>query len=359
MKKIIVEQHHGIGDLIHMLPFLKALRTKFSDAQIDMMLGSKQQKELIENTNLVDQIYFLDLVKMSKRELLAFILKIRRQKYDIGFVAPSTTNWKGRFLLHLVGCKQKVFFGEENKRNSFWNEYIVKKDRTRHVIERNLDLLRSIEDGLEIQYFNILSPDVSSVEALLGYDIGREKTVVCGIGTGDTFIFRDGKKYSENVKKWDMKNWLELINDLSIDHKVILLGGGAEKADFEKHIRDYLINKENVVDLIGKTGMMESAAIIKVSDLLIAGDTGLLHIADSMERNTIGIFGPSSPYLVGPISNHRHNVFLGLDCQFCMDTEVLWNCDKRRCLDGITVEMIRDQAFEILESIRLRRRYEK
>lgn len=349
MEKIIIEQHHGIGDLVHMLPFLKSLRKKFPKAKIDMILGSKEQEEIIRSTGIADNVYLLTLSKMSKKEIIKFILKIRSQRYDIGFIAPSTTNWKGRALLYLIGCKKKVFFGVENKTGIVGREYITKKDESRHVIERSLDLLRRIDNNtIDIEYFNIISPKCIEIESLLGFNPINDSPIVCCVGTGDTIIFKEGKKYIENVKKWDIKKWAALIETLSKHKKVVLLGGKKEEEELNQIDEDFF-KGDNIINLINKISLMDSVAIIKNSALVISGDTGLLHIADSMQKNTIGIFGPSNPNIVGPISEYKHNVYLGIECQFCMDTHVLWDCTKRRCLDGITVDMIKDKVFEIIE----------
>lgn len=106
----------------------------------------------------------------------------------------------------------------------------------------------------------------------------------------------------------------------------------------------------SVINFISKTTIIECAALINECDLIIGGDTGMLHIADALGKNTLTIFGPTNPKLVGPYSEKSNNITLNIDCQYCYGTDKLFECTNRKCLNNITVEHIYDTVLEILNN---------
>ena len=73
------------------------------------------------------------------------------------------------------------------------------------------------------------------------------------------------------------------------DYEYTLVGGG----DVERDVMD--ISKGNVMNQIGQLSIQESALQILQSDLVITGDTGMMHIAAALQKPIIVLWGSTAP----------------------------------------------------------------
>ena len=83
---------------------------------------------------------------------------------------------------------------------------------------------------------------------------------------------------------WDRKNFIELIKSLCKNYQIVLLG---TNQDYNKSITDKF--KKEIVNLVGKTSIRETAVIIKESELYIGNDSGLSHVSAAVNTNLINI----------------------------------------------------------------------
>lgn len=90
------------------------------------------------------------------------------------------------------------------------------------------------------------------------------------------------------MKRWPIEHWRELIQKLGMS--CILLGGPEDR--FISEIA--AAAPERTINLAGRLSLTESATLVKHADLVISGDTGLLHVADLMERPTLALIGPTA-----------------------------------------------------------------
>ena len=91
------------------------------------------------------------------------------------------------------------------------------------------------------------------------------------------------------MKRWPESHWKSLIYDLS-EFSFILLGGPEDTflEDIRKHAPDRVLN------FAGRLTLAQSASVFDHVRLVIANDTGLLHVADQMERPLIALIGPTA-----------------------------------------------------------------
>lgn len=351
--KILVEIHHGLGDVVQMIPVINNLRRYFPSSQISVIVASKIHAQILDCTGLVDNYYFLNLRTMKLKDIINFILEIRKEKFDIGFLSPISNRKLGAILLYILGCKDRVGEVSHNDRFIIKNNITVEENRSLHKIDRNLNLLKAI--GVEIYDANpymTINKDYELIakDKLISLD-KKKKTIGICIGTNPVHQRKRFSRIPHEVKKWSLENYIKLIEQLTKDCNIILLGGKKEEQEIKEY-EDELSKNGSVINFISKTTIIESAALINECHLIIGGDTGMLHIADALGKNTLTIFGPTNPNLVGPYSEKSNNVTLNIDCQYCYGTDKLFECTNRKCLEDITVEYIYGKAFEILNNIK-------
>ena len=96
----------------------------------------------------------------------------------------------------------------------------------------------------------------------------------------------------------------------------------------------------------GRTDLKEAGALFERSSLVIANDTGTMHLAVAMKAKTIALFGPTSPEITGPYGEGSYKVIFKNDtCDVpCYD----FTCSDNRCMAAIKVEDVLKQAEEML-----------
>ncbi len=99
--------------------------------------------------------------------------------------------------------------------------------------------------------------------------------------------------------------------------------------------------------LAGKTTLLQLAALLKQSDVLVTGDTGPMHIATAVGTPVVALFGAADPARTGPVGD-RHRIVQAAEvvCVPCR-SRVCRNKNYRDCMEKISPEMVFDAVAEI------------
>lgn len=121
---------------------------------------------------------------------------------------------------------------------------------------------------------------------------------------------------SENSpeKRWSIENWRTLVRVLLAKTRVqILLCGTAKDAKLTKQVA-FGFETDRVVDLAGKTDMITYVSKLRTARLVVANDTGGLHLANAVGTKTMGLYGPTNPMRTRPIFDAACAVMQPPDC---------------------------------------------
>ena len=146
------------------------------------------------------------------------------------------------------------------------------------------------------------------------------------------------------LKRWPINYWKRLIGILQ-DHNFVVLGGPNDLFCSEL----ILPGQENrVVNLAGRTSLLESCAVIQNSALTISNDTGLLHVADQMGVPTIALIGPTA--FGYPTRTTSKVLEVQLECKPCSKDGrgKCRNQTYKKCLREVSVDRVK---IAVLESI--------
>jgi heptosyltransferase-2 len=191
-------------------------------------------------------------------------------------------------------------------------------------------------EGSEIHFPGAATEKVTGILSYLGYQFNKPMVVIC---PGATYF----------NKKWLADGFIKtarhLINERSA---FIIIHGGRD----DKELCDNMASQigEGSFSLAGSLSLPESAALLKLSTLVIANDSGLLHLAQSQKRPVVGIYGPTTRELgFFPIEQNSTVVEIPLSCRPCTP-KGLHYCPKGhfRCMKDITPEMVIEAALPYL-----------
>ncbi|WP_331775631.1 glycosyltransferase family 9 protein [Sulfurospirillum sp. 1612] len=275
-KKILLVRNDNIGDLICTTPAIEALRKKYPNSQIDIVVNSYNYSA-IDHNPFVDKIYCYTKPKHKKSLLdklkagwgkLKILLAIRREKYDAVVVFRSDYSKSAELFSNITTATYKV--GVKNPKGKDHFNIHIPVDDTKHEVEFCFDCLKEFgvkyHDEKTLFYVpKSLSTKYSQFQGFILFHISSRKVE---------------NRYSKEKFKTIIAN---LQND------TILLS--AEPADFAKaqwlseHTKAVFIKTSSLEDLSG---------VIKNVALFVTLDGGAMHIAPALGVKTIAISGATN-----------------------------------------------------------------
>jgi lipopolysaccharide heptosyltransferase II len=143
------------------------------------------------------------------------------------------------------------------------------------------------------------------------------------------------------AKRWPTSHFARLAERLvsEFDALVVLTGAPSEAelaAAIGAECRYPLLN------LLGRTSLAELVALLAVSDLVISGDSGPMHIATAVQTPVIALHGPTDPALSGPMSPDAIVLRRALWCSPCYDASATAECpfDNPVCMKGLGPDLV-------------------
>ena len=289
--KILFIQLKRIGDLIVTTPAIAAVREKFPDAHVTLVISS-EAKALAPAISGVNKL----LVMPRGFSGLATLSAIAGRKFD--YCLDFTRNDRSSLLVLLSRARKRIVSFRikvrSRFRTRFYNELVPHRMRDMHTIDYHLGLLEplGISNVSRAVALNLPKSARESADALLTANNLRRSFI----------LFHPGSARAE--KFWNAQRWAEVINRAAEHHDVdLVITGGASPLE-QTHIDDIKSKlRHNVVDLSGKTDLLTLAAIIAKARLLITVDSATVHLAAASKTPQVILFGPTNPFHWRPLES--------------------------------------------------------
>ncbi|MFA6321087.1 MAG: glycosyltransferase family 9 protein [Candidatus Omnitrophota bacterium] len=355
---ILIMNPFGIGDVIFSTPLIDILRKRFPDSFIAYVCNKRSSELLNTNPNL-NKIFIYEkddyriIWERSRleycRKLFQDMLGLKKFKFNI-FIDLSMA-YQYSLLAKVVGIKKRIGFNYRNRGRFLTDKINIKGFDEKHVIECYLAILTLLD--IDIKKYPV-SPriyvtdcDLAAADKILEGDGIKKSDLLIGVVPGC------GASWGVDAahRRWDRKNFAVLADKLidKYNAKIVLFG---DKKEVEICSDVQSAMKHEVVNYCGKTSLPELAAFISRCNLVVTNDGGPLHMAVGLGVNTVSIFGPVDEKIYGPYmarGDHRIIFNKGLSCRPCYRKFKYSKCEKRVCLDGISVEDVLAGAESILK----------
>lgn len=139
-QRLLIVKLGSIGDIVHALPTLNALRRRFPEMHISWVVEPKSQDILVGHPAL-DELIVFPRARSALRTLAAFRHLLRRAKYDVLFEPQG--NLRGGLLAWLSGTPMRLGFEAGSSRlewiSTIFTNVKVSEGEASHVIEKNLN----------------------------------------------------------------------------------------------------------------------------------------------------------------------------------------------------------------------------
>ena len=335
---ILIVKLSAIGDVIHALPVSYALRKKYPTAHITWVVEPTAY-EIVKHNPCVDEVILFQkkafkTFKGFKQNFKPFYKLLHQRKYDISIDLQGL--FKSMAVVLTANAKKKIGYVDMREGSNLISKAIKGPHFNGHIVDRYLDTVKYL--GCDTD--NIIFPLKNTAEEinyvnnlLMDNKIDDNKSFI---------VFAVGTNWVN--KCWSTKNFA-ILSDLLSKHsiKTVLIGFG--KNDEQKALEITRQNtSNNIVNLVGKTSLMQTAALIKKAKAVVGGDTGNLHLAAALNIPAIMLMGPTDPNRNGPYKQMHNVILAGHDCDGCWKRTCHKNID---CLSTITPNLVLKKILKI------------
>ncbi len=334
-KRILIINVNWIGDVLFSTPFIRTVREAYPDSYIACLLHPRCREMLELNPRLNEIIiYDEEGAHRSLRGKAALVKSLRDKKFDTAFILHRS--FTKALIAALAGIKERIGYPTKNRAFLLTNA-VEEPTEEVHKVEYFLDIARSC--GLKISdrsyEFFIKDADRDFIKGILSSEGVTEKELLVVLCPGGNW----------DPKRWPKENFAKL-GDLLVERfgARIVISGAKKDSGLAEDIRN--IMKAKPVVTCGKTNLKQLGALLERADLVVANDTGPMHLAVAMRTRTIALFGPTSPHITGPYGKGDYKVIFKNDkCDVpCYD----FSCADNRCMADIKVEDVFKEAEGML-----------
>lgn len=340
VNKILVFRLSSIGDIILTTPLLRCLRKKFPNAQIDFVI-KKQFQVLMNESPYIDKLWMVDKATgfAGLRDLTK---QLRAEHYDV-FI-DIHKNFRSLYVRTFSFPKHKYSY-----RKNVWKRTALVKFK--------LDLYKKYEPVYlrYIEAVKSLGVEYDGEGTELYVPSNSQNAVDCrlsqnGISLQDKiFVMCPGASFTN--KQWLPERFAELGKMLLAKYpdSTVIFHGGQREAEMCVELQKQCGGKS--FNYAGKLNLLESAALTNRACVVIANDTGMMHIAESQRVPVVGIYGPTArQFGFYPILKQSRAMAVDLPCRPC--TKMGMNrCPKTHfnCMKNISVKMVFDAVTNIVD----------
>ena len=359
IKKILIINPFGIGDVIFSTPLICALRKNFQHAYIGYMCN-RRSSELISADPNINKIFvyekdeYRSIWRDSRidcvKKLLSFLLEIQKEKFDVSI--DLSLGYQYSMFLKLLGVKTRLGFNYRNRGKFLTRKIAIDGFDDKHVIEHYFDILRLLDIdtkycGKEPKIY-VTGNGMKFADAVLADNKIMKNDLLIGMIPGCGASWGGDATY----RRWGKKNFAILADRLIEKYgaKIILLGDRQE-VDICKYIQDSMTNV--IINYCGKTSIEDLVGIMARCNFIVTNDGGPLHMAIGLGVKTVSIFGPVNEAIYGPHPVSENHVVVSkkkLSCRPCYRQFKYSKCENRVCLNSIAVDEVLEAAERIIDN---------
>jgi lipopolysaccharide heptosyltransferase I len=319
-RRILLIKPSAIGDVVHALPILNLLRRKWPDAHIAWVL-TPACANLLDGHPLLNEVILFERGRFGRgwrepaaaKGLVTFMKHLRRGEFDLvvdlqGLFRSGWMAWETRAPVRIGFANAREFAP------LFYTHRVDVGPGEQHAVERYLQVTAALGCGAgPVEFpFHVTDDDRQQVSEF----------------TGPYAVLIPGTNWL--TKRWPVERFAALVKPLRDRFGLkTLVAGSPGEAELARQV-------SGGINLAGKTTLRQLVALLQRAALVVANDSGPMHIAAALGRPLVTPFGPTNPLRTGPYRRADAVIRLAMPCSPCYSRA----CSHQSCLQWLGVEPV-------------------
>lgn len=329
-RKMLIVKPSSLGDVVHSLPFLNAMKRCFPKAEIHWVIA-KGLEGLLEGHPMVDRLVIInkDLWKDLSRtgstlkEIRELYRQLGREKYDV--VVDLQGLLRSGLITHATHAELRIGFSAAREGSRLFYTKKVKTDRDMHAVDRYLKVAAALGCDADEKVFPLPPADPA------GHIAARTA------GIGPYVVLVPGARWKTKI--WPAESFGKVAAMLPL--RSVIVGSRADRA-----IADDVMAHSGgrAISVVGETSLKELIDVMRAAQAVITNDSGPMHIAAALNVPVVALFGPTSPLKTGPYGSGHVVLQSKAACVPCFKRD----CRDMRCMKDLTPEAVYHEALRVL-----------
>lgn len=269
MKKILIIRLSSIGDIVLTTPVVRCIKQQVPGCELHFLTKAKFADVLKYNP-------YIDKLILLGDSLSETISDLRAERYD--FIVDLHKNIRS-LLIRLSLRVPSASFNKLNFKKFLLTKFHIDRMPKVHIVDRYFAAAKRLNvenDGQGLDFF--FSDEEKNTNLPLP-EAFRSNYVAIAVGAQHFTKIYPAEKVGELCR-------------MLYPNKVVLIGG---KTDIERGKQIVAMSQGNVINACGQLSLRQSALVLWRSDVVIANDTGMMHIAAALRKPVVSIWGGTVP----------------------------------------------------------------
>lgn len=337
VKKVLILRTDHIGEVLLSTVVVDVIKKHYPKAHVTFVTSSLA-KSIVESKKGIDEILIFET--LDERNLwprmFGWFRQIAFKGYDLAILLNA--NKFLHLVVFLAGIKTRIGFDRKWPFLLTHKVADTKAEGSKHEVDYNLEVLEAIgikESGIKPLLKVSEFEEKNIKEILVEKSVDLKKKIIL-VQPGSSFV----------QKRWPKEYFIELIEKLLSVYDVnIILSGNIKELELCASIAERF--HRSVLNFAGKLSLKQLIALISIGDLVVANDSGPMHISAALDRPTIAIFGRGTkgtgPKRWGPVGSNSIVFHKPMECSDCYNENCPYDF---KCLKAIKPKEILDTIVD-------------
>jgi lipopolysaccharide heptosyltransferase I len=331
-RRILIIKPSALGDIVHALPILNLLRTRWPRAHIAWLV-TPAFAGLLEGHPQLDEIIPFERRRFgtgwrhpgAALGFFSFVRMLRRKQFDL--VVDLQGLFRSGWLAWATGSPARVGFADAREFGwIFYSQRVPVQTWDQHALGRYLNIAEALGCGRQPVVFQF--PPIQPLPRPIPQPYA---------------VLLPGTNWE--TKRWPIEYFAQLVGPLRERFGLrTAMAGAGDAVALAARVKE-LIGSEELLDMTGKTSLGQLVSLLAGASVVVANDSGPMHIAAALGRPLVTMFGPTNPIRTGPYERLDTVVRLDIVCSPCYSRR----CSHQSCLKWLNASAVLDAIAEQLE----------
>ena len=339
-ERVCLIKPSSLGDVVHALPVLSALRATWPKAHLAWVVN-RGLRGLLDGHPHLDELIPFDRgsVGLGPRGVSAFLrfaTELRRKRFDLAIDLQGL--FRSGLMTAATGAKVRVGLASAREGATHFYTHRVATTSATHAVDKLMEVARAF--GGDPQ--PIFAPSISAE------DRAWAAGILHGVAS-PRLIVNVGARWL--TKRWPPAKFAEVAALAARGRGAGLVAVGApEDAALVADLIERL-GAIPILDLAGRTNLSQLAAVMEGADCVLSNDTGPLHLAAATGVPVVGVYTCTLPAKTGPYGPNAQVVASRIWCA----GSCVKRCDRLECMDELSSDRVWSAVRDQIDRGRARR----